>query len=118
MEILVDKIASLAYLKLSEQEKSKFAKQFEDILNYVDQLQQVPMTADEAKKIGAFHVQTRFYTDLQLDSAQKLRSDKKSKPEWERLILTNKEAVANAPAASGLPNAEMFEVPSIIKREK
>lgn len=116
MEISVEKVASLAYLKLSSEEKTKFEKQFKDILDYVDQLQKVPMSSEEAKQMGAFHVQTLFYESLKLDPSSKLRDDLDSHHDFEKLILNNKEAVGNAPAASGLPNAEMFEVPSIIKK--
>jgi len=37
----VEKIASLARLKLTEEEKEKFSGQLEDILGYIDQLKEL-----------------------------------------------------------------------------
>ncbi|PIR22729.1 MAG: Asp-tRNA(Asn)/Glu-tRNA(Gln) amidotransferase GatCAB subunit C [Deltaproteobacteria bacterium CG11_big_fil_rev_8_21_14_0_20_45_16] len=115
-EFDVDKVASLAYLKLNDTEKKNFSAQFAQILDYVDQLQKIPMSADEAKTMGAFHVQTAFYEMFKIDPLESLRNEKDSSPDFEKLILSNEEALMNAPRSSGLPNQLLFEVPSIIDR--
>lgn len=117
MGFSVEQVAALAYLKLSEEEKSAFEAQFRDILNYVDQLQNVPMSAEEAHAMSAFHVQKAFYEQLKMPFSSKLRDENKEMPEWEKLKLSNEEALANAPKKSGLPQELLFEVPSIIDRE-
>jgi len=115
MSFSVDKVAGLAYLKLSEVEKKTFESQFKDILGYVDQLQKIPMSADEAKSMGAFHIQQKFYETLGLNFATSLREDA-SDTEAESLLLTNAEATRSAPKADGLPGELLYEVPSIIDR--
>ena len=115
MEISVEKIASLAYLKLSEQEQKDFQKKFNDVLHYVDKLQEVPMSPDEAKEMGAYHVLTAFYKELGLDPADSLRDENNSE-EVEKLNLKNEEALKNSPRSGGLPGELLYEVPSIIER--
>lgn len=115
MSISVDKIASLAYLKLSETDKAKFQSQFENILTYVKTLDEIKMSPEEAKAAGNFHILTAFYKELKIDSLQSLRNEAQS-AEVNSLNLTNDEALKNAPASSGLPDALMYEVPSIIER--
>ena len=115
MDFSVDKIASLAYLKLDDEEKNTFQKQFDEIFKYVDQLQEVPMTAEEAKEMGAFHVQTVFYKELGLNTDDTLRDEDKFK-EVNSLILTNSEATSNSHRSEGLPGEILYEVPSIIER--
>lgn len=44
----VEKIAKLARIELSETEKDKFTRQFEDILEFVNQLQEVDTSNVEA----------------------------------------------------------------------
>lgn len=114
----VSKIAGLAYLKLSPEEQKNFSKQFTEILDYVNQIQSVPMSAEEAKAMGAFHVQSAFYEMLDLDSLESLREDDASDEALQSLVLNNAEALQNAPASSGLPNELLFEVPSILSKEK
>lgn len=115
MDISVEKIANLAYLKLSETERATFQKQFGDILKYVEQLQSVPMTAEEAKSMGAFHISLAFYKYLGIDPTVTIR-DEAQFEEVKRLTLSNEEALKNAPKSSGLPGELLFEVPSIIER--
>lgn len=115
MEFSVEKVASLAYLKLSDDEKAKFEAHFEKIMNYVDQVKEVPMTAEEAKSMGAFHVQASFYKELDLNYRDVLRADETNE-DTEKLRLDNAEALKNAPQKTGLPNELLFEVPSIIDR--
>jgi len=111
----VDKIAALAYLELKPQEKADFQKQFDAILEYVNQLQELEMKPEEAKKMGAFHITTAFYEALKLDPRLKLRDENKES-EVSKLNLTNEEAMKNAPRTSGIPGELLYEVPSIIER--
>lgn len=115
MDFSVEKIASLAYLKLSEEEKKTFEKQFQDILKYVDQLKEVPMTEREAQEMNAFHIQKAFYEQFGLDPLFSLR-DETQDEDFSGLKLTNDEALKNAPKVSGLPEQLLYEVPSIIER--
>lgn len=110
-----EKIAKLAYLELSETEKKDFQKQFEAILSYVNKLQNVPMTADEAKKMGEFHITTAFFDLLKLDPSLSLRSDQNDSVAA-KINLTNEEALKNAPKTGGIPGELLYEVPSIIER--
>lgn len=114
-EFSVDKIARLAYLDLTAEERTAFQKQFRSILEYVDQLQKVPMTAEEAKEMGAFHITTAFYASLGQDPSVSLRDETQS-DEVNRLNLTNDEALKNSPKSGGIPGELLFEVPSIIER--
>lgn len=118
MDISVEKIASLAYLELSPEEKSKFQKQFAKVLTYVKNLDEVKMTPEEAQAVGSFHILTAFYRDLGLDPQFSTRRDDSSADQMAvaTLNLSNSEGLKNAPASSGLPEAMMFEVPSIIER--
>jgi aspartyl/glutamyl-tRNA(Asn/Gln) amidotransferase C subunit len=115
MEFPIEKIASLAYLELTEQQKKSFESQLRDIMNYVDQLQKIPMTPEEANQMGAFHVLSAFYQNLQLDPDASLRDEQVS-DETEATIFTNDDAVRGAPKTGGIPGALLFEVPSIIER--
>jgi Asp-tRNA(Asn)/Glu-tRNA(Gln) amidotransferase C subunit len=115
MSISVDKISSLAYLQLTEKERESFQSQFKDILQYVDQLQKVPMTAEEAKEMGAFHISSAFYKELGLKPSLTLRDEDQSE-EVNSLTLSNEEALRNAPQTGGIPGELLFEVPSIIER--
>lgn len=111
----VEKVAQLAYLELSSEEKARFEKQFEEILAYVDQLQEIPMTDEETKAMGAFHVQTAFYEAMKLQMREKLRLKTEPSEELKSLQLSNSEATRNAPKASGLPDELLYEVPSIME---
>lgn len=115
MHIDVEKIAKLAYLELSQQEKSRFQTQFDQILDYVAQLEKVPMTEAEAQSMGSFHVLTAFYEELKISSQLSLRNENEGK-EINQVVTTNEEAVASAPKTGGLPGQLLYEVPSIIER--
>lgn len=115
MEFSVDKVAKLAYVSLTQEQKKTFKAQFEDILKYVDQLNEVPIKPEEAKDMGKFHVQTAFYKALGLDPSQTLREEAKNE-DLNQTNLTNEEALQNAPKTGGLPGELMYEVPSIIER--
>ncbi len=118
MSFSVDKVAELAYLKLSAEEKSAFQTQFEQILKYVGQLQAIPMTETEAKEMGEFHISSAFYKELGLDPSATLRGDEDSESTDIRgLNLKNEEALSNAPKTGGIPGELLFEVPSIIERD-
>lgn len=116
MDFDVSKVASLAYLKLSPEQQKAFHAQFEEILDHVDQIQQIPMTDEEAKQMGMFHIQTAFYELMDRKLEEKLRTPASEKTELDQLKLSNEEALRNAPKSSGLPNELLYEVPSIIKR--
>ncbi|MDB5038038.1 MAG: Asp-tRNA(Asn)/Glu-tRNA(Gln) amidotransferase GatCAB subunit [Bacteriovoracaceae bacterium] len=115
VKVDVEKIASLAYLELSETQKTVFQSQFENILKYVSQLDEVAMTPEEAKQMGAYHVLLPFFELLKIDPATNLR-DENDDSEVKTLVLTNEEALSNAPKTGGLPGALLYEVPSIIER--
>ncbi len=115
MDISVEKIASLAYLELSASQKKTFGSQLSQILDYVQQLNKVPMTPEESKEMGAFHVLTAFMKQLDLKAEPYLRKEDHS-VECNSLVLSNEEATSNAPKLSGLPGEMLYEVPSIIER--
>jgi Asp-tRNA(Asn)/Glu-tRNA(Gln) amidotransferase C subunit len=115
MKVDVEKIANLAYLELSEMERSLFQTQFENILKYVGQLDEIKMTPEEANQMGAYHVLLPFYEILKIDPTTSLR-DEDSAEENRALIFSNDEAVANSARTGGLPGGLLFEVPSIIER--
>lgn len=116
MSVSIEKIASLAYLELSEGEKAAFQKQIDDILHYVNQLEKVPMSPEESQAMGAYHVLTAFHKQFKWTTDESLRNDNESL-ETQKLNLSNAEALQNAPSSSGLPGELLFEVPSIIERE-
>lgn len=113
----VDKVAKLAYLKLTDSEKSAFTTQFRAIINYVDQLQKVAMSPEEANRMGAFHISTAFIEMFKLDPSFALRTETSSDSDESRLKLSNSEALQNAPRSNGIPGELLFEVPSIIERD-
>jgi len=113
--VSVDKIASLAYLELTPDQKQRFQTQMESILGYIDQLQKIPLSAEETKKMGAFHVTTAFIDRLGIETLENLRGEA-SETEVAKLNLSNDEALRNAPKSSGIPGELLFEVPSIIER--
>lgn len=115
-KISVEKIAQLAYLKLTESERVQFTQQFGDILRYIEQLEGVPMTPEEAKQMGAFHITSAFYEILQLNPDLSIRNESEFE-NFNELVLRNEEALKNAPRSSGLPGELLFEVPSIIESQ-
>jgi aspartyl/glutamyl-tRNA(Asn/Gln) amidotransferase C subunit len=115
MPLDVEKVARLAYLKLSADEKTLFVHQFKKIMEYVNQLNEVEMTDLEAQSMNSFHIQTAFYEMFEIDPNHNLR-DEPSDASQERLVLNNSEALHNSPKSSGLPHELLYEVPSIIER--
>lgn len=115
MKVDVEKIASLAYLELTSEQRSRFQSQFENILKYVGQLDEIKMSSDEAAQMGAYHVLLPFYEQLGIDPALSLRNEDESS-EVAKLIFTNEEAVNNSAKTGGLPGGLLYEVPSIIER--
>ncbi len=111
----VEKIASLAYLELGPEQRSKFQAQFDNILEYVGKLDQVKMTPEQTAEMGAFHILSKFYEVMKLDPSITLRTENEGQ-EINQVLTTNEEALASAPKTGGLPGQLLYEVPSIIER--
>ena len=88
----VERIAALAYLELTDEEKHLFTKQLADILSYAEQLQAIDTTGVAATA----HVNV----------GQRDRADHPCPS------LTIEDALANAPDAA--PDAGLFRVPRVI----
>ena len=88
----VERIAALARLELTEDEKQLFTRQLADILSYAEQLQAVDTTGVPAT--AHVHVSER---------------DREDAP---RPSLPTADALANAPDAE--PDAGLFRVPRVI----
>lgn len=88
----VDRIAELARLALTAEERTLFARQLADILRYAEQIQQVD-TRDVPPMSHAA-------------AAESLRAD------VERPGLTREESLAAAPAV--IPAAGLFKVPRVL----
>jgi len=88
----VERIAALAHLELTEEEKHLFTRQLADILAYAEQVQQVDTTGVEATA----HV-----------NAHEAERDDEPRPS-----LPRADALANAP--NGAPDAGLFRVPRVI----
>ncbi len=88
----VDKIAALAKLKFSDEEKQKLAKQLDQIVAYVEKLNELDTESIEP----TYHV---------IDLKNVFREDKVEP--W----LTQEEALQNAPAKKH----GYFSVPKVIK---
>jgi aspartyl-tRNA(Asn)/glutamyl-tRNA(Gln) amidotransferase subunit C len=88
----VERIAALAHLELTDEEKHLFTKQLADILSYAEQLQAVDTTG-----VGA---------TAHVNAAQRDRADEP------RPSLTVEDALANAPDAAR--EAGLFRVPRVI----
>jgi len=88
----VERIATLAHLELTEEEKHVFTKQLADILAYAEQLQAIETTGVAATS----HV-----------NAHEAERDDELRPS-----LTVAEALANAPDPA--PDAGLFRVPRVI----
>ena len=89
----VERIAALAYLNLTEDEKALFARQLADILHYAEQVRAVDTTGIPATS----HV---------------LGSLDAERPDEPRPSLTPLEVTANAPDAAR--EAGLFRVPRVI----
>ncbi len=88
----VEYVARLARLEISEAEKDKFTAQLNDILRYIDQLNELD-TAGVAPMSHAIAVTNAFREDKGVES------------------LGTQKALANAPDARG----EFFRVPKVIE---
>ena len=89
----VERIAALAHLELTDEEKQLFTRQLADILSYAEQLQTVDTTGVPAMA----HVQ----------AATGVEREDEPRPS-----LPVEAAVANAP--DGAPDAGLFRVPRVI----
>lgn len=89
----VERIAALAQLELTDEEKQLFTRQLADILSYAEQLQ----TVDTAGVPATAHV----------NAAPRSERDDEPRPS-----LPTAEALANAPDAA--PEAGLFRVPRVI----
>ncbi len=89
----VERIAALAQLELTDEEKQLFTRQLADILEYAEQVQAIDTSGVEATA----HVNAA------------LRTERDDEP---RPCLPVEEAVANAPDAA--QEAGLFRVPRVI----
>lgn len=89
----VERIAALAHLELTDEEKQVFTRQLADILSYAEQLQAIDTTGVPATA----HVNATP------------RGEREDEP---RPCLSIEEAIANAP--DGSPDAGMFRVPRVM----
>lgn len=89
----VERIAALAQLELTEQEKHLFTKQLADILHYAEQVQAI----DTSGVPPTDHI----------NAAPRNERDDEPRPS-----LPTPEAIANAPDAA--PDAGLFRVPRVI----
>ena len=93
----VERIAALAHLELTDDEKHLFTRQLADILKYAEQLQAIDTTGVPATA----HVNTAH-----MKSGRVERLDEPRPP------LTPEDALANAPDAAR--DAGLFGVPRVI----
>ena len=89
----VERIAALAQLELTEEEKPLFTKQLAEILHYAEQVQAIDTSGVPA---------TAYVNSLQ-------RTERDDEP---RPSLPTEDALANAPDAA--PDAGLFRVPRVI----
>jgi aspartyl-tRNA(Asn)/glutamyl-tRNA(Gln) amidotransferase subunit C len=89
----LEKIAQLARLKLKEEEKEKFLEQVNQILKYVEKLNEVNTEGVEPLSHS-------------MDLVNVMRED------IEKQSLSQKDALANAP----LKNDKFFRVPKVVSR--
>ena len=89
----VERIAALAQLELTDEEKRLFTSQLADILAYAEQVQAV----DTSGVPATAHVNT----------LQRTERDDEPRPS-----LPTEDAMANAP--DGVPDAGLFRVPRVI----
>ena len=88
----VERIATLAHLELTPDEKQTFTKQLADILTYAEQLQAIDTTG----VVATAHV-----------NAHEAERDDQLRP-----CLPVEDALRNAP--DGAPDAGLFRVPRVI----
>lgn len=102
----VERIAALAHVELTDEEKQLFTRQLADILDYAEQL----LAIDTAGVPATAHVNSTLEARLKPDStAEAARVERADEP---RPSLTTDEALANAP--DGAPDAGLFRVPRVI----
>ena len=89
----VERIAALAHLELTDEEKQLFTRQLADILSYAEQLQAIDTTGVPATA----HVSATTGVE---------------RPDEPRPSLPTADALANAP--DGAPDAGLFRVPRVI----
>jgi aspartyl-tRNA(Asn)/glutamyl-tRNA(Gln) amidotransferase subunit C len=89
----VERVAALAHLDLTEEEKALFARQLTDILHYAEQIQAL----DTSDVPGTAQVNARG------------DGERRDEPAGS---LSVQEAIANAPDAD--PDAGLFRVPRVI----
>jgi aspartyl-tRNA(Asn)/glutamyl-tRNA(Gln) amidotransferase subunit C len=89
----VERIAALAQLELTEEEKHLFTKQLAEILHYAEQVQAIDTSGVPA---------TAYVNSLQ-------RTERDDEP---RPSLPTEDAIANAPDAA--PDTGLFRVPRVI----
>jgi aspartyl-tRNA(Asn)/glutamyl-tRNA(Gln) amidotransferase subunit C len=94
----VERIAALAHLELTDEEKHLFTRQLADILDYAEQLQAIDTTGVPATA----HVTTG--SDGESHGVERADEPRPS--------LTSAEALTNAP--DGAPDAGLFRVPRVI----
>ena len=93
----VERIAALAHLELTDEEKQLFTRQLADILDYAEQLQAVDTTGVPATA----HVGAGGTADISVE-----------RPDEPRPSLPTADALANGPDAA--PEAGLFRVPRVI----
>ena len=91
----VERIAALAHLELTDEEKQLFTRQLADILDYAEQLQAVDTTGVPATA----HVSAAGTAEV-------------DRPDEPRPSVPTADALANAPDAA--PDAGLFRVPRVI----
>jgi aspartyl-tRNA(Asn)/glutamyl-tRNA(Gln) amidotransferase subunit C len=89
----VERIAALAYLELTAEEKALFTRQLADILAYAQQVQAIDTSGVPA-------------------TAHVLADERTEREDERRPSLPLEEALANAPDA--VPEAGLFRVPRVI----
>jgi aspartyl-tRNA(Asn)/glutamyl-tRNA(Gln) amidotransferase subunit C len=102
----VERIAALAHLELTDDEKLLFTRQLADILTYVEQLQGVDTTGVPATA----HVNSTMEVRLKPDSTGEASGAER--PDELRPPLSVEDALANAPDAAR--EAGLFRVPRVI----
>jgi aspartyl-tRNA(Asn)/glutamyl-tRNA(Gln) amidotransferase subunit C len=96
----VERIAALAQLELTGEEKLLFTRQLADILAYAEQVQAI----DTSGVPATAHVNSAERTE---NSAQRTERDDVPRP-----CLSVEDALANAPDSA--PGAGLFRVPRVI----
>lgn len=94
-ETLVEKVAGLARLSFTEDEKKEFTRQFADIVEFIEQLQEV-----DTSDIDVIDVHGQKQTQMAEDTLEE--------------GLSQEEALQNAP----FKDAEFFLVPKVIGGEE